>query len=255
MGCLSCAGSSTNCTSCGLSVGGQILYQFGAECLASCPKGYWGNGTDNKCYECSGGCSVCTGSGLSSCQECTNASSTIYYKYLYEDICNTSCPDGQYISSSIPFFCQKCSPLCITCSSAADNCTSDNCSANFYYFNNSCLAQCPDNYFPDINSRLCTQCADGCQSCFASGLDSCSKCKQISNGTKYYHQIDNSTCGTSCNLGEYRDDSTLECKVCSPVCGECTSGDVCQSCLSINGMRYFLLGTNCTAICPIGHYG
>ena len=196
--CLTCTAQPSNCLTCGSSVGGQNLFLSSSKCVLICPNGQWGNTTDHKCYACSGGCASCTNFGLKYCSACNNVSSLIYYKTIGASICAQTCPDGSFIVASIPNFCQPCAKQCITCSIAADNCTNNNCSINFYYLNGSCLYQCPDNYFPDLSTRLCSQCTDGCQSCFASGLNSCIKCKALTNTTNYFLQTNGPTCGPNC---------------------------------------------------------
>ena len=104
---------------CGQSITGQTLYLSGTDCLASCPKGFYGRSSDNTCQPCISGCSACTDYGLSFCSECTTVSSTAYYKHIGDTVCSTSCPNGQYILASIPNICQQCSSNCLTCSGTA----------------------------------------------------------------------------------------------------------------------------------------
>ena len=253
LSCLTCT-SSTQCTSCG-SVGGQDLFLYSSKCLLSCPNGIWGNVSDHKCYSCSSGCSLCTNIGLNYCSACKNDSSTQYYKHIGVNTCGTTCSDGSFISASVPNICQACSKQCITCSILADNCTNTNCSINYFYLNGSCLSQCSDNYFADRSTRLCTGCTDGCQSCFAIGLASCTKCKPLSNGVDYFLQTTGTTCGPNCLLGEYKDTMSLTCTPCRQACKTCTSLAVCQSCQSVDGFAYFLQSSTCTSICSNGTYG
>ena len=201
---MTCVSSSTQCTSCGFSIGAQDLFLYSSKCLLNCPDGYWGNITDHTCYTCSPGCAICTNIGLTYCSVCNNVSGTPYYKYINSNTCGTTCPDGSFISASQPNKCMACSKQCITCSVVADNCTNTNCSLNYFYHNGACLSQCPDNYYADLSTRLCSQCTEGCQSCFASGLSSCTKCKALSNATNYFLQTTGNTCGPTCSPGEYQ---------------------------------------------------
>ncbi len=202
--CLTCTSLSTQCTSCGLSVGAQHLFLYSNKCLLNCPDAYWGNISDNKCYTCSAGCAICTYIGLDYCSVCKNDSTTQYYKFISSNTCGTGCPDGSFISSNQPNKCMACSKQCITCSVVADNCTNTNCSLNYFYLNGSCLSQCPDNYYANLTTRLCTQCTDGCQSCFSSGHNSCTKCKALINTTNYFLQTAATTCAATCLPGEYQ---------------------------------------------------
>jgi proprotein convertase subtilisin/kexin type 5 len=252
--CLTCSVTSTSCLTCSFSsLLGAHLYLSGSQCLMSCPTGYWGNVTDHKCTACHVGCAACTDDTITSCTVCANASGTLYYKHIGETVCNTTCPDGQFISASIPFLCQKCGSTCVTCSSTADNCTSSSCAANLYYLSNSCLTACPTGYYAD-SSKQCQLCAAGCYSCFGASASSCSKCLTLANTTVYYLK-DLSTCSQSCDPGYYGNDTLHLCVACSSACKTCTSPTVCQSCQSVNGVGYFLNATACLVLCPLGTYG
>lgn len=233
---------------------GADLFLSNNKCLIVCTTGYWGNITDHKCTACPTGCSACFNGTIDTCTACANASGTIYYKAIGNTVCNTTCPDGQFISSSVPFFCQPCSPTCITCSVTAENCSTTSCPANFFYLNNSCLSACPTGYYPD-SSRQCQICATGCSICFASGASSCTKCMTLTNNTAYYLKKDLNTCATTCDDGYYGNSTTNLCVACSAACKKCTSGTVCQSCQSVNGVGYYLNGTSCLIVCPLGSYG
>ena len=254
-GCLTCSGSAKNCLSCGFSAYGFHLYLYNNTCLLNCPNGFWANSVGNTCDSCTQGCLTCTGVGLTNCLTCDNVTGTPYLKEIGATICGTTCPDRQFISASYPNECQPCASNCITCSGTANNCTSSNCSINYYYLNNSCLTQCPNQYFPNFSLRQCQLCAPGCALCFSSGVSSCTQCMN-SGGTDYFLQyaVEN-TCATTCNAGEFKDTAHLKCKACNSACQTCTSLTVCQSCQSVNGVAYFLSGTTCTISCPSTHYG
>ena len=200
--CITCVNSSTTCLSCGFSIFGTNLFFKNNQCLLNCPIGFWPNISGFNCDSCNLACIACTSGSVNSCTICNNISSTIYYKHIGANTCATTCPDGQYISGSKPNNCQPCSAACITCVNTSETCTNVNCSQNYFYLNNSCLAACPDNYYADTSLRRCIQCTAGCQSCFGSGLTSCTKCNMVST-TQYYLQIGLNTCGSGCNPGEY----------------------------------------------------
>lgn len=200
--CETCETNSTNCLSCSFSLFGADLFFFFNKCVLTCPGGYWSNKTSHYCDSCDVGCSICTNSGLNACSSCRNASNgTIYYKHIGATTCGLGCPDGQYISAGIPNLCQPCSSACITCASNPENCTNVNCSLNFFFLNNSCLRTCPDNYYPNSTLRQCIQCDQGCQTCYASGLNACTRCNSLANGTQYYLQIGIDICSSSCMPG------------------------------------------------------
>ena len=253
--CLTCVTSPSNCLTCGFSQYGMDLFKSGTQCLASCPTSFWGNTATHTCDACTPGCLSCTTSGLTNCQSCANVSTTQYYKIINQNTCSLTCPDGQYIDSAFPNDCQPCASNCITCSGTADHCTNTNCSVNFYFLNNSCLATCPaDFYYPDSSSRLCQTCASGCLKCFGPLLTQCSECDLVST-TQYYLQVGKTECATSCPTGEFGEVANKSCVSCPSVCASCTSSSVCQSCQSLNGVAYYLEGSSCTVSCPSNKYG
>jgi len=86
----------------------------------NCLFGYWGNPNNFNCDSCTPGCTSCFADGLGSCYTCgKDNSNIIYYKHIGNTTCNTTCPDGQFISQSIPYLCQPCSLLCVTCVNTA----------------------------------------------------------------------------------------------------------------------------------------
>ena len=187
----------------------------------TCPNGYYGKVADHNCTVCHPGCARCTDGTLTGCSICANDTGTVYYKEIGATVCNTTCPDSQFISVSVPFLCQACSSTCITCATVADNCTTASCPVNLYYLNNSCLSQCPTGYYADA-SRLCQGCAVGCFSCFGAGSNKCSKCQTESGPTPYYLK-DVSTCTTVCDNGFYGNATTNLCVACPAACKLCSS--------------------------------
>ena len=232
------------------------MFKYLTTCLVVCPNAFWANSTANTCDACTTGCLTCTNIGLNNCLTCGNGTGTPYLKEIGATVCGPTCPAGQFISASFPNDCQPCASNCITCAVLADNCTSLNCSINYYYLNNTCLTTCPNQYYPDSSLRQCILCTSGCALCFGSGLSSCTQCLTVGGTTDYFLQyaVPN-TCGTGCNAGEYKDTTHLKCKPCNSACATCTSATVCQTCQSVNGVGYFLSGTTCTVACPSTHYG
>lgn len=256
--CVTCVNSSSTCLSCGFSEFGYNLYLANNSCVASCPVGYWGNATLFTCDKCSPGCTACT--SLSDCSVCGNVTinstaADVYYKDIYSSVCNLTCPDGQFISSTKQNVCVLCSSQCVTCFGIASNCTSSTCLANYFFLNGSCLSVCPDNYYPNSTVWQCQQCSSGCQSCFGSGLTQCTKCNLFNSTTQYYLEIGGNTCGPTCNLGEFPSPLTKLCTFCNAACSNCSSLTICSSCQSVNGIAYFLNATTCTALCPSTQFG
>lgn len=147
-GCASCFGLSTNCTL-GDCNAGYFYYQLNSSCLTSCPNNYYANTTTKWCIKCDDGCSLCFGSGITSCTKCeTTAANVSYYKVIDVNICNTTCPDGQY-PYQLLLACQYCSTPCLTCNTSAIDCQSCTNVSGVPYFNlnNKCLLNCPNGYY------------------------------------------------------------------------------------------------------------
>ena len=103
--CLTCDYNYSYCLSCGFSQLGSYLYLYENQCLLNCPVGYYANSNGLICNTCTVGCSNCYSLGLNYCTACNNdTSNNTYYKYIGWNTCNTSCPNGQFISSSILIF-------------------------------------------------------------------------------------------------------------------------------------------------------
>ena len=254
--CLTCSGTSGNCLTCGLSHAHGVdlfLASAGGQCLMKCPAGEWGNANTHTCDSCQAGCSVCFGGTTNDCTSCTTVNGTVYYLQIGSTICSQTCPDGQFISASIPHFCQPCSISCITCSQDAYNCTSSNCSINYYYLNNSCLTICPTDYYADPVTRHCLSCAVGCLNCFGPGSSQCTSCLTLGNGTTYYLQLFSTNCVVNCGVGEYGLNN--RCQNCPPECSVCSSSTSCSTCQSVNGLAYFLSGTSCLSDCGTSNFG
>ena len=251
---MTCQNNPNFCLSCSLSPFQANLFLYNNQCLLKCPVQLWGNIGTHTCDACHAACTSCTGPGLNSCQTCGNISSTIYYKIIGVDTCSTTCPDGQYINASYPNNCQKCSPSCITCMNTSDTCTNVNCPINYFYLNNSCIFTCPGNYYGNTTLRQCIQCTSGCQTCYAAGLSSCTKCNTVSN-VQYYLQIGQTVCSPNCPTGQYKYNISYECAYCPQICSTCTSNTTCQSCKVLNGMPYFFKSNSCVPSCAVGEYG
>jgi hypothetical protein len=77
-----------------------------------------------------------------------------YYKSLYQTICNTICPDSQYIDTvSSPNVCMLCNYTCITCNKT--NCII--CQNGYYLDINKiyCISDCPISYYSNSTTGNC----------------------------------------------------------------------------------------------------
>ena len=64
------------------------------------------------------------------------------------------CSSGQYGDQSESSLCQVCHPSCLECNgSGANKCSA--CPNNRYFVKNSCLADCPAEYFGINGSNIC----------------------------------------------------------------------------------------------------
>ena len=131
------------------------------------------------------------------------------------------------------------------------------CSPGYFYYypDSSCLKICPNNFYGNTSTRVCTQCTSGCELCFGSGLFACTKC-QIASAISYFKIIDVDTCTQNCPAGQYEYPLLLSCQYCSAPCLTCniTSTD-CQTCTNVTGISYFNINNECLLSCPNRYYG
>lgn len=84
---------------------------------------------------------------------------------MYNGVCYNTCP-GNLIA--IENVCVPCDVSCRTCSITITNCTSCvTTSTTPYYYNNLCLAQCPNFYYFNtfMNCLSCASLSIGCGNC------------------------------------------------------------------------------------------
>jgi proprotein convertase subtilisin/kexin type 5 len=162
--CKTCVNTSTTCLSCGFSSIGANLYLLGNQCLLNCPHSYFADINTNQCVSCHLGCALCFGSAITQCSKCKteNILGTItpYYLYGNDTVCATTCPSGQFINPNLPNACISCDPGCLACSITSTNCTLSACNAGYYYYsaNSSCLRNCPNNFYNNNLTGMCSQC-------------------------------------------------------------------------------------------------
>jgi len=113
--------------------------------------------------------------------------------------------------------CQICSSECLYCVDSSRKCkNSTSCADGFYYYsiNSSCLSLCPNAYYADIGTQLCTQCHPGCSLCSGGAIEYCTKCRIDTTPNPdepYYKYADHTICNTSCSVGYYEKLLTLTC--------------------------------------------
>jgi hypothetical protein len=85
--------------------------------------------------------------------------------------CLTTCPPAHRLNSSM--MCERCHSNCSSCSRSASQC--DTCSPQFFSYRNSCIPACPNATVANMNTKTCSDCPTGCQSC--SQPSTCDVCR------------------------------------------------------------------------------
>ena len=118
------------------------------------------------------------------------------------------------------------------------------CKSGYFLTGTTCATSCPGG-IPATSSNICLPCISPCNSCQGS-TTFCTSCVQGS--------IFQGTCVQICPDFTYQAmvGSISTCVPCVSPCDKCTgpSSSSCISCLS----GFFLEGTSCSNVCPIGKY-
>ncbi|KAL4479152.1 hypothetical protein ABPG72_008982 [Tetrahymena utriculariae] len=194
------------------------------------------------CYSiCDANCNNCNQDN-NTCNICVNK------KVIYDGSCLDTCPPGYYQNDAL--ICQKCNPLCKTCQSSKDNCTSCPQTAQFLYQGN-CLQSCIPNTIPtyDPNQSYCADCNKKCKTCQANP-NNCSSCSDSSQSLYL------GTCISICPVGTYSQQISSpsgnynQCVQCIDNCQTCSSTSKCILCQP--GFYLTSDGTQCVQQCPSG---
>ena len=276
--CATCSGggNNNNCNSCGA---GRFLHpNTGGQCLDTCPDGFWGDSSTNKCMPCynsgvgpSYSCFTCSGGGSSQCTSC-NAGKLLHPNFGGQ--CLDTCPDGFWGDS----FEKKCMPcyssgvgpyyFCATCSASGDN-NCNLCHSGYYLHPNTgghCLDTCPDGSWGDSSTNKCMPCHISgvgpyysCATCSASGDNNCKSC----GAGRFLHPNTGGQCLGTCPDSFWGDSATNKCMPCynngvgpSYTCATCSGGGSNQ-CTSCNAGKFLHpnTGGQCLIICPNGFWG
>ena len=106
---------------------------------------------------CTFPCKICPNSNFSTCLQCYSSATTIFYfidPVAQSCVTPSSCSSNtfaNYISNT----CVVCPSQCLTCNSST-SCKS--CRTNFYLLNNTCLTDCPSEYYPVNIEQICSPC-------------------------------------------------------------------------------------------------
>jgi hypothetical protein len=106
---------------------------------------------------CSFPCKICTPLNHSTCLQCySNATTQFYFIDPVAQNCVTpsSCSTNTFPSSAASA-CVVCPPQCLTCSSSS---VCYSCATNYYLLDNSCLTDCPVEYYPVTIQQVCSPC-------------------------------------------------------------------------------------------------
>ncbi|KAL4465990.1 hypothetical protein ABPG74_004227 [Tetrahymena malaccensis] len=177
------------------------------------------------------------------CLECENG------KYLDQNVCQSSCPDGKYPDSNS--ICQQCSNKFFGC----NKCTSTTCTScqdvSQYYdpVAQKCAFSCEYGANPISPSFICQYCLKAaCKQCSQSNLSQCTSC--FSDGL--YQYLQDGDCVQNCSSNYYVDG--INCKLCSskiPNCYQCNS----DGCLNCSSTYYLSIDKQqCIQPCPDKQY-
>ncbi len=150
--------SSVQCVIC---VSPYLLYN--GQCVQNCPTGTYIS--QLQCIPCQSNCASC--SDYSHCTKC------VYPPYHYYNMqCLDNCPSGTYsyilpVNTTATTYldgqCIPCPNSCLTCTTAT-NCQI--CTNGYYLSNNgSCVIICPQLYYANSDTNICSNCSSNCQIC------------------------------------------------------------------------------------------
>ncbi|KAL4499150.1 hypothetical protein ABPG72_017052 [Tetrahymena utriculariae] len=224
--CKQCFGPDQNsCLSC---VAPLIYQKSTSQCVSVCNQNQYINLSTNTCESCYVDCASCRGSLNNQCTSCSGQ------KYLYQNTCVASCPNGNYANQNI---CQQCTYGCQVCyDGSANKCIV--CMSGYFLQKGQCVKSCPEFYFADIYSFTCQPCSSNCSQCENYGSLTCLKC---GNGYNLYENA----CIQNCPVGTYVNNQI--CNNCDASCLSCIgpSDNQCTSCQS----QIFLQDNYCVSQC------
>ena len=74
--------------------------------------------------------------------------------------CVLNCGSGMFGNSS-SLICETCLSPCLTCHEfIGTKCTS--CLTGYVYYDSTCLVQCPNGFYSDLNTSICLDCDNTC---------------------------------------------------------------------------------------------
>ena len=161
--CVTCSILAENCTSLSCA---QNNFFLNNSCLRTCPDTYYTDTALRRCLECTLGCQTCYGSGLTKCTKCTSDGSQQFYLQVEVDECAPQCKSGEF-ADALTLACVPCNSACATCTSltVCQSCQSVNGRA-YFLSGAQCTVTCPSIQFGKTVGFVCTNCHEGCKTCF-----------------------------------------------------------------------------------------
>eukprot|EP00439_Symbiodinium_sp_Y106_P000855 s231_g1.t1 len=214
-------------------------------CEASCPDGYYKNGTaitGRNCAACPTNAMSCLSPSVIT--ECKN------FKYLTAaGTCEDACLEGTYPEGrgAVGRSCQVCHGNCEVCTQAN---ACQRCKNGLYLSRDQwCEVSCPDGYYrngtEDVG-RSCLRCPDSAMKCIGPAL--------ITECRDWLYLTPDGTCSSSCPEGTYPHGANSvgrRCESCVNDCVHCTRDNVCLQC---RNSKYLTPDFWCEATCPPGSW-
>ncbi|NXE56364.1 PCSK5 convertase, partial [Casuarius casuarius] len=220
MKCIECPSNCNGCDKdeCGACKEG--FYLLGGTCVSECGAGFFRDDISRECEACHRSCATCVGYSYEECTACKSNFQLSRGQCLNP---RNVPPNGKFWSEAKKEL-QSCDPSCRTCDKDANMCTS--CPKGKFLSHDTCVSQCPQQTFGNVESGKCEMCLDDCEVC--SNPWHCQKCQSGQDQPLFLHK---GRCFQECPEGYFNDSGT--CKECSGSCKTCMgSATKCQSCES-----------------------
>uniref|UniRef100_A0A8C9V0U4 Proprotein convertase subtilisin/kexin type 5b n=1 Tax=Scleropages formosus TaxID=113540 RepID=A0A8C9V0U4_SCLFO len=182
-------------------------------CVSECPDGFFRD-DKRRCKKCHSPCETCVGSRIDQCTSCKLG----YHLNEGTNSCVSSCGESCYLDLGANI-CRKCSENCRKCTSSSI-CTE--CRPGMSLQGGRCIMSCEPGSYYNGHRRTCEPCHRACATCAGTGMEACNKCAD-----NYYEE--EWRCVSSCSLGFYLSEQTMEngevqktCKKCDASCYTCS---------------------------------
>ena len=196
----------------------------------------YGDSATRICNDCNPDCPTCL--SLTTCLSC------IANLYLSFGACLATCPSGTFADDS--------SMTCVYAISCPPGQFGNS-------GNQTCSSICPAQQYPNITTKMCTDCPTTCTACSNSTVcTSCIPTAAFSVVTKACYSWCNSSlqysyggnCFNNCPDGSYLDYTNVYCQACNSLCRTCFGAATnCTSCTN-----KYLYNSTCLTNCPTNHY-